>query len=131
MSWDLFVQDWGDFNSLEDIPDDFEPKAIGKRSEIISKIIHVEPTVKIVDPTFGTLENEHFSIEFSFGEDEELYSFAMHVRGGEMAVACIGNILSELELKATDGSTPYFFDIEESKLGLAKWHSYRNQILNK
>lgn len=131
MSWDLFVQNWGSFNSLEDIPDDYEPKPIGKRSEIISKIMNAEPTVTFVDATFGTMENEHFSIEFSLGEEEELYSFTMHVSGSEMAVSCVGNILSALELKATDGSTPNFFDIEDAKLGLAKWEAYRNQILNR
>ena len=115
MSWDLFVQDWGEYNSLEDIPEDFEPKSIGRRSDIISKLKNIEPSVYFTDITTGKIENEHFSIEFSMGDAEELYSFAMHVRGGKSAVACIDNILSELELRATDGSTPYFFDIEKFK----------------
>ena len=131
MSWDLFVQDWGDFNSLEDIPDDFMPKSIGKRSNIISKIISIEPTVNFSDPSLGILENEYFSIEFSMGEEEELQSFAMHVRGNELAVPCIGNILSGLQLKAADGSTPNFFDTEQSKMEMTKWIAYRNQVLNK
>lgn len=131
MSWDLFVQDWGEFNSLEEIPDDFEPKPIGKRSIIISKIINSEPTADFSNPSLGALANEYFSIEFSMGEEEELYSFAMHVRGSELAVPCIGNMLSELKLRAADGSTPNFFDIGKAKSEMSKWISYRNQILNK
>ena len=131
MSWDLFVQDWGDFNSLEDIPDDFIPKPIGKRSEIISQITSTEPTIKFNDPSLGNMENTHFSIECSMGEDEELFSFAMHVRGNELAVPCIANILSALGLKAADGSTPNFFDIEVAKEDMAKWMAFRNQLLNK
>ncbi|WP_375587442.1 hypothetical protein [Flagellimonas aurea] len=53
MSWDLFVQDWGDFDSLDEIADDFEPKTIGLRSEIIDKIKTVEPTVDFSNPSWG------------------------------------------------------------------------------
>lgn len=130
MSWDLFIQDWGDFGVLDDIPDDFMPQSIGKRSEVISKIINTEPTVNFSNPSLGILENEYFSIEFSMGEEEELHSFAMHVHGNELAVPCIGNILSELQLKAADGSTSNFFDTEQAKTEMAKWIAYRNQILN-
>ena len=111
MSWDLHVQDWGDVNSLDEIPDDFNPQAIGKRSEIIRKMKEVEPTIDFSDPCWGKLDNEHFSIEFNMGDEEELYSFAMHVRGNELALPCIGNILAQLNLKAADGSTPNFFDM--------------------
>ena len=131
MSWDLFVQDWGNFDSLEDIPDDFEPQPIGKRSTIINLIKTVEPTVDFTNPSWGLLENEFFSIEFNMGMDEVLSSFTMHVRGNELAIPCIGNILAELKLNAADGSTTYFFNIEKSKADMNKWKEYRNQILNK
>mgnify|MGYP003651209854 CR=1 FL=1 len=115
MSWELFVQDWGEYDALEDLPDDFEPKSIGKKSEIIEKLKCIEPSINFTDNSFGTLENEHFSIEISMGDEEELYSFTMSIRGGKLAVPSIGNILSEMNLRATDGSTPYFFDIEKFK----------------
>lgn len=38
MSWELFVQYWGEYDYLLDLPDDFEPKSIGKKSEIIAKL---------------------------------------------------------------------------------------------
>ncbi|USD25796.1 hypothetical protein [Flagellimonas marinaquae] len=131
MSWDLFVQDWGDFDSLDEIADDFEPKSIGFRSEIIDKIKTVEPTVDFSNPSWGILENGQFSIEFNMGESEDFNGFVMHIRGNELAMPCIGNILSSLELKASDGSSPFFFDVEKSKGDLQKWIDYRDSILNR
>ncbi|WP_226294137.1 hypothetical protein [Aquimarina algicola] len=53
----------------------------------------------------------------------------MHVRGSELAIPCIGNILETLDLKAEDGSTPNFFNIEKSKDNIKKWIDYKNTIL--
>lgn len=131
MSWDLFVQDWGDVNSLDEIPDDFNPRPIGNRSEIIDKMKEAEPTIDFSDPSWGRLDNDQFSIEFNMGDKEILDGFTMHVRGNEMAIPCIANILSELGLKAADGSSPNFFDIERSKNDMQKWIVYRNSLLNK
>jgi len=130
MSWDLFVQDWGDVNSLDEIPDDFQPKPIGKRSKVIAQLKSAEPSIDFSNPSWGILENQHFSIEFNMGDSEELDSFAMHVRGDELAIPCIGNILSALELKAASGSTPYFFDIESSKADMARWTAFRDSIID-
>ncbi|WP_430965274.1 hypothetical protein [Spongiimicrobium sp. 2-473A-2-J] len=131
MSWDLYVQDWGGFDSLEQIPDDFEPQSIGKRSEIIDSIKKVEPTVDFSNPSWGILENECFSITFNMGDSEALNGFVMHIKGSELAIPCIGNILDRLNLKAADGSTPDFFDVQKSKEGMSKWIEYRNSILKK
>ena len=130
MSWDLFVQDWGEFDSLEEIPDDFEPKPLGRRIDIIETVKNTEPTIDFTDPSWGLLENKLFSIEFNMGDSEILESFVMHVRGNELALPCIGNILNELNLKATGGSTPNFFDVEKSKKDLQQWIDYRNSIID-
>ena len=131
MSWDLFVQDWGVASSLDEIPNDFEPKPIGNRSTIIAQIIEVEPTADFSDPSWGKLCNEHISIEFNMGEDEILKGFAMHIRGDELAIPCIANILSKLNFKAASGSSSKFFDSENAKADMSKWIEYRNKIMNK
>ncbi len=131
MSWDLFVQDWGKVESLDEIPDDFSPKSIGKRSDIITTIKKAEPTVDFTDPSYGKLKNEHFSIKFNMGDEEELMSFMLIVRGSELAIPCIANILDKLELKAADGSDTKFFDIDSGKDKIIEWMNYRNKILNK
>jgi hypothetical protein len=129
MSWDLYVQDWGDVKSLTDIPEGYEPKPIGTRSEIISQIKKIEPLVDFKDQSIGRLENDQFSIEFNLGHEEIVSSFAMHVRGNELALPCIGQILSKLNLKAADGSSADFFDVENSKQAMRKWIDFRNEIL--
>lgn len=129
MSWDLYVQDWGNYETLSEIPDDFIPQPIGRRQAIIDRIQQVEPTVDFSDPSWGKLENDRFSIEFNMGKTEELYSFAMHVRGSTLAVACIGNILSHLGLRAADGKDDQFFNTKEAGEKMAAWLSYRNSIL--
>ena len=39
MSWDVYLQDFGNYNRIEDIPEDFQPKTIGDKFDIINKII--------------------------------------------------------------------------------------------
>ena len=131
MSWDLFVQNWGNVNSFDEIPDDFEPQPLGKRSEIIAQIIKLEPTANFTSPEWGVIENEHFTLEFNMGEDEILYSFVIHVNGDEFGLYCIDNLLRGLGLKAADGLSPNFFEVSQSKESFDKWIEYRNQILNK
>lgn len=131
MSWDLFVQDWGDAKSLADIPVDFNPKSIGKRSEMIEKMIEAEPSIDFSDSSWGRLKNEHFSIEFNMGNGENLDSFTMHIRGSELAIPCIDHILSKLKLKASDGSSTSFFDSKTSKEEIEKWIDFRKKILIK
>ena len=127
MSWDLYVQDWGNFNSLSEIPDDYEPTVIGQRNALIEKILEIEAHIDFSDPSWGKLENDHFSIEFNMGEDAELSSFVMHVRGSELAIPCIAQILNHLNLRATDGNS--FFDNEASMENLKNWLAYKEQIL--
>jgi len=129
MSWDLFVQDWGNANTLDEIPDDFVPQSIGSRADIIDRIKEIEPIIDFSDPSLGFLENEYFSIEFSMGDNEELDSFVIHARGSELAAGCIANILSGLKLKAADGSTLNFFNTEQAINELKKWIDYKNNTL--
>lgn len=129
MSWDLSVQDWGNVKTLDEIPDDFQPQPIGTRTKIIEQIKEVEPTVNFKDESWGILENDQFSIEFNLGDDELLKSFAMHVRGNELAIPCIGNILKHLNPRAKDGSTPEFFDMNNAIKSLQNWIEFRNKVL--
>ncbi len=42
MSWDIFVQDLPqDVHKIDEIPDDFKPKPIGRRADIIAAILDV------------------------------------------------------------------------------------------
>lgn len=51
MSWDIFVQDLpSDTKTIEDIPDDFVPRPLGLRSDIIAAILNVAPYANFTDP---------------------------------------------------------------------------------
>lgn len=129
MSWDVFVQDWGSYESLDVIPDNFEPQPIGLRQDIIRKIIEAEPTADFSDPSWGMIENENFSIEVNLGDSEMLNGFSLHVRGNGHALGCIANILVKLNLKGATGDSTEFFDIEKHRDSLVSWISFRDQII--
>ena len=66
MSWDIFVQDIPDeARAVRDIPDDFEPRPLGSRTEVIRRIPEVVPTADFSDPSWGTVEGPDFSIELN------------------------------------------------------------------
>jgi hypothetical protein len=111
MSWDIFVQDFPpDAATFDDVPNDFVPASIGKRSEIIRIIKDVAPSADFSDPSWGKIDGDKFSIELSLGNDEELGSFAFHVRGDNEAAAVVSEILIRLKLRAFDTGTGEFFD---------------------
>lgn len=130
MSWDLCVQDWGGVKRLSEIPDDFEPQAIGMRSDLIKQIKEVEPLVDFEDESLGELCTDQFTIEFNMGNEELVSAFMIHVRGNKLAISVIGVILDKLALQATDGKEDTFFDVEQSKESFELWIDYKNKILN-
>src|SRR3569832_757136 len=131
MSWDIFVQDLpAGVQSVEDIPDDFAPKELGPRAEIIAKIKEVVPDADFSDPTWGRIEGEGWSIEVNTGDEEVCDSFAFHVRGQDEAVGTIAAILDHLKLRALDAQTGEFFAAgPESLEGFRKWREYRDRVI--
>lgn len=129
MSYDIFVQDIPkSANTIEDIPDDFTPKKIGSRSEIISSILEITPEADFSDPSWGTIKGESFLIEVNLGEVEILTSFAFHVRGDKTPLTIISAILNHLDLRAfvPDG----IFDPKRSAKSFKNWKEYRDFIIN-
>jgi hypothetical protein len=87
MGWDVFVQDLPqEAKNTSDIPPDFRPASIGKRSAIIEKIREVFPTADFSDPSWGRIDGDDWSIEVNIGANEDCGGFALHIRGGDAAV---------------------------------------------
>ena len=107
MSREIFVQDLPrGITSVAEIPDDFRPRIIGARSEIIATIQDMVPAADFSDPAWGKLiEPTVYDIEVNLGSTEEIRSFAFHVSGGIEADVLIGRILRKLELRALDPSS--------------------------
>jgi hypothetical protein len=57
MSFDIFVQDIPtDIESVDDIPDDFTPRPIGRRSVVLAAIQKVAPHAEFASPEWGTID---------------------------------------------------------------------------
>jgi hypothetical protein len=131
MSWDLRV---GIFppqvRSVADIPRDFRPTSIGKRSEIISSIRKDAPTANFPDPSWGLISYQDWSIEVSLGAEEECTSFGLGIRGGDAALGVVVAILRRLNLRAIDCQTSEFFvSGKEALESFQRWKAYLDTVL--
>ena len=132
MSWDIFVQDIPpDARTVDDIPASFVPQSIGQRAHIINEIQKVVPFADFSDPAWGIIEAEKLSIEVNLGANETVKDFAFHVRGGDVAAACVSDLLKHLNLRAFDGGTGDIFDHERASAGLEQWRAYRERVCNR
>jgi hypothetical protein len=131
MSFDVFVQDLPpSARSVEEIPGDFQPQPLGKRSVLIKAIKRVVPSANFSDPTWGTIDGEGYSIEINIGEEDLVSCFAFHIRGGQEALFVVADILAELRLRAlAPGTESGFFDLGELASAYARWKAYRNQVV--
>ncbi len=131
MSWDILVLDLpADAETVEAIPADFAPRPLGPRSDIIAAIRSVAPCADFTDPAWGHIDAPTFSIEVNLGHDEVVSSFALHVRGGDEAIACVAAILDTLGVRAIDTSSGDFFNREAAVESVKRWRRYRDQVID-
>jgi hypothetical protein len=132
MSWDIFVMDLPPgITSIAEIPKDFVGSPLGQRSEIIAKISALYPASNFADRSWGTLQLPECWIEFGLGSEEEVQSFAMHVRGGEPAPDIVAHILAELGMRALDPSSASGLFEQDPVLrseSFARWQSFRSHV---
>ncbi len=135
MSYDIFVQDIpSSVQCVEDVPEDFCPESVGRRSEIAAVITAVAPEVDFSDPSWGIIEGGGWSIEVSLGQEEEVLGFAFHLRGsGEEPLSVIAEILRRLKLRAfAPGSDTGLFEPGPDVSGaFQKWQRYRDQAIRR
>lgn len=130
MSWDLYAQDFPPVDSVEHIPEDFEPEPLGPRVAVIAKILAAMPDVDFSDPSWGLLERDGWSIEFNLGEEEECEDLALHVRGcGRGAMEAVDTVLCAVGVRAIDAQTGEFFTLETAGQSFAAWQAYRDGIV--
>jgi hypothetical protein len=134
MSWDIFVEDIPpSVKSLDELPDDFKPRPLGTRADIIARIREVVPSADFTDPSWGKIVGPDFSIEVSLGDLEQVSDFAFHVRGGDPAAIVVADILRHLGYRAFDPSSPSgIFDLDGgSANSFRQWRNYRDSIVGK
>jgi len=129
MTWDVFVLNLPPgIRSLDDIPKDFEPLLLGTRADLIAKVVY--PQTDFTDPSWGTLKLPECRIEFSLGTNEQVASFAMHVRGGEHAPEIVAHILDALDVRTIDPNSKngIFADQDSLRESFARWDGFRAHV---
>ena len=107
MGREIYVQDLpADVEDVSDVPEDFEPRSLGRREDVIEAILAVAPSADASDPAWVVVDEGAFRVEFNLGEDEELFSFAVNVDDDEGAAHLVARLLERLELRALDPSCP-------------------------
>lgn len=132
MSWDIVVQDLPpDARTVRDIPDHFKPSSIGTRSVLIQQIRDIAPSADFIDPAWGRLDTPTFSVEFSLGTEEQVRSFALHVRGDDTAAAFVSDLLAHLGYRALDpqSDSGLFEPGRVAEASMRRWREYRNRVV--
>ena len=130
MSWDIYIQDFPTTAAtVAEIPVDFQPHSLGKRSELIAKILDVIPSVDFSNYDCGTFHGGDYTIEFQMGLDEICKSIALFVRGNGNPILLIATLLECLNLRGIDSQTGEFFNAEEARTSFSSWQRYRDQVV--
>lgn len=113
--------------TVSDRPDDFEPRPLGSRNDLITAILSAAPTADFSDPSWGQILAGDVSIEVNMGMDEPVGSVMLHVRGGDEAIALMRRSLT--------GSTRERWTSKQARstpaaTSLAAWRSYRDRIIS-
>ena len=113
--------------TIDDIPQDFAPKPLGPRSEIIAHIQQILPQANFADPSWGMLAGWGFVIEFNMGREEICDGFMLHVRGGGAAMGAVAQLLEHLNLRGIDCQTSELFSVEAAEASFREWQAFRDR----
>lgn len=130
MSWDVFIQDLPpDARSVRDIPDVFQPRPLGTRSEIISRIAARFPDADFSDSSWGRLHRETYSVDISLTDQgETITGVTLHVRGSDDAVDAVVSLIDVIGGKAVDSWTGELFDQAVALHSMRRWRAYLEEI---
>lgn len=131
MSWDVYIQDLPDgVRSTSEIPDEFRPRPLGPREEIIEKLRRAAPDFRFADSKWGEIEFPGGSIEVGVGDEDPCEGVALFVRGDGEAVERVIAIVQALGGKALDtGNESGVFDAASAHESMAAWRKYRDQVV--
>jgi hypothetical protein len=131
MSWDILIMDLPrDVQAMSDLPDDFRPRPLGGRGDLIKAIISAAPMADFADPSWGRIATRDFSIEVNMAQDEQVDSIMLHVRGGDAAIGLIAAILDQLHARALDIQTGQVFEETTAAASLDAWRAYRDRVIS-
>jgi hypothetical protein len=131
MSWDVIVHRFPrNIETIEQLPDDFKPSAIGSRAEVAQAVRKVFPDANISDLGWLVIDGEGFSIEVSTGSKEPCDGFMLHVRGGDAALGAVMQLAELFEARAFDITSSQFIDrMADPGSGFRQWRAYRDKAV--
>lgn len=129
MSWDvLLFRLPPSIRSLNELPDDFAGESLGTPTDVADVVRDLFPHIDFSDPTWGVLETEQYSIEFSIGDEVPCTSVMLHVRGPENAIGPVRELCARTGWSAFDTSSGDLIDFAaDPTKGLREWIAYRQQ----
>ena len=112
MSWDIYIRDLPDVASINEVPADFVPRPIGRRDELVQRLLQVLPIADLVDRDwlFVKTNGIDLSIQLHMEDAEQVRYLLVHVHGGDQSAGCVAAMLRHLGLRGHDTSTGEFFD---------------------
>jgi hypothetical protein len=129
MSWDVFVQDLPpDVRSIKDVPDEYQPRPLGRRDEVIGRIRTVFPDVDFSDPSWGHLRQEGFAVDISMEEGDPVTGVTLHVRGSDDAVGAVVDLIAAIGGRGVDSWTGELFDQAIAFHSIRRWRAYMEEI---
>ena len=129
MSWDILIQDFGDYADLDSIPDSFSPSSLGSRARLIERITAAIPSSNFSDPAWGIIDMDDGSVEANMGEEDVCKSVMLHVRGGASAFELVSTIVGCLPGRAFDCQHNSFLDESTGQDSFVEWRDYRDHVV--
>lgn len=133
MSWDIFIQDLPkDIQTVDEIPEDFQPSSIGSRTDLIKRMRILVPEINFDSSSHAWIEGEQFSISVQIGEEDIVHCIGLFVRGnGDDAARVVSDLMVGLGLRAIDTSseTGLFQPGEEAQANWKRWRDYRDSVI--
>ena len=130
MSWDVFIQDLPDSTrTIAEIPDDFEPLALGRRSDVVKTIQECFNLPHPLQSSVFTVDLAGSSIEIWVGDDDPCRCVALHIYGGVDAAPAVARLLNCLGRRGLDTVSGEIISADSDiDASVATWLSFRNQM---
>jgi len=114
--------------SLDDLGDDIG-EVLGTTEDVRQCLANVLPTLDLTDPTWGVLESDDYSIEFSIGSEEPCRAVMLHIRGLDDALEPVRAVCEATDWQAIDCSSGDVIDFAvDPARGLRAWRDYRDRL---
>jgi hypothetical protein len=113
-----------------DIPDDFAPKPLGSRSDVLRSLRAALPFADYSDETWVRVDLPDLCMEISVGPDDPVSGIAFHVRNGALARPAIAEILGQLDARAFDPQADSgIFDLNAAASSFARWQQFKLSVV--